>query len=630
MIWVRRSAAVLLAILFIMLFVGMLFLSRINATLGNPGFYTEQLRKADVYNFVYDQALPRTLDEIEISDQPQDIPFDVNQVVKEQAVPFLKQVLPPQWIQARVEDTIAEVMPYFLGDTEQFAVAVPLKDRLLAAQKAVKDTLHKGDTFANLYDQMVTYAVDQASAELGKLPFKLTLTRPELESLVRKLVPQDWLLAQMDKAIDQVFPYLAGDADHFVIRLDLKGRASAAGEVAIDILSRPEAYDYIFDQVVAPEITRQIAESVPLPFGITLTNEEVTTAIREILPQPWFKARLEDLVNQAVPYLEGESDTITVAIPLADQKAAALRVLDDLAHAKLESLWQSLPEATLAQVPDILRSLQAGQLPPVRLPGLSYQQLRQTFGIVFTKTIGSLIIALIPNQVEINQAGLSQLLSQWDGVALDRARQHVTQGWTYTDVDLQRSLGTEATARLEDVRSRIKSGFTFTQVDIRQRLQQSPDGTATLASIDQMRHSLGNARGWLFTGWILLALLLVAIGALGARKLRGKIAWAAAALGVAALGAYIAAGPVYGNVARPELVAAMSQAAQEAQSGVASVAMDKASQIAYQVADTLMRGIKQQALIALIVAHIGVALFIALPVIRRQQQSPLSRERSKR
>lgn len=620
MIWFRRFIAVILALLFTVFFIVMLFVSRINATLGNPHFYVDQLRKADIYNFVYDRVLPAALEEVEFGEAPQDMPLDIGEF-QDEALILLREVVPPQWIQTRVEDAIAQVMPYLLGDTEKFAVTVPLNDRVQAAQQALKDTLYKGDAFPKLYDQMVAQAVDQASAKLDELPFKPTLTKQELDSIARKLIPRDWLLSQIDQAIDQVFPYLAGNVDNFTISIELKSRVEAAGDVVIDVLGKPQTYDYIFDEVAAPQLVQQVSQSVQLPFGITLTNEEVATALRQILPQPWFKARLEDLVKQTVSYLNGDSDTIAVAIPLADRKAATMKVLDDRANDKLKSLWQSLPEARPEQVPDMRRSLQAGQLPSYRLPGVSYEQLRQMVNIDFSQIIDSAIIKQIPDQVEITQAGLAQLLGEQDGNALSRARQYVTQGWKFTDADLHRNLGAENAAGLEDVRSRIKSGFTFTQADLRQRLLETSDnGEDTLANLDQMRHWLKTARRWLFAGWILPALLLVAMGASGARKLAGKIAWGSAALGIAALIAFLAAGPVYSSVARPALETALSQPAQQAQ-GVALVAIEKASQIAYNAADSFMLGLRQQALITLALALVGLGLGIILPRVRKQPQA---------
>ena len=62
MLWLRRIMAVILAVVFLILFIPVLVILRVNATAGNPGFYADQLRRADIYNFVHSDILPYALE----------------------------------------------------------------------------------------------------------------------------------------------------------------------------------------------------------------------------------------------------------------------------------------------------------------------------------------------------------------------------------------------------------------------------------------------------------------------------------------------------------------------------------------------------------------------------------------
>ncbi|TET15536.1 MAG: hypothetical protein E3J81_04675, partial [Dehalococcoidia bacterium] len=67
--WLGRIFTTILTIpmiiSFILLLIIVLLLAQVNDTALSPGFYNHQMRKADMYNFVYDELLPVALDEAE-------------------------------------------------------------------------------------------------------------------------------------------------------------------------------------------------------------------------------------------------------------------------------------------------------------------------------------------------------------------------------------------------------------------------------------------------------------------------------------------------------------------------------------------------------------------------------------
>ena len=153
MIVFRRFVAVLLAVLFIALYIPVLMVFRVNDTVGNPDFYVDQLRQADMYNFLYDKALPAALDEATLGDGSEGT-LDLSKY-KSNVLTVLRQALPPDYLQTQVEQVIKKGLPYALGDTDSFNINIPLKYRVKAAATAAKAELHKKDFFTALYDQMI-------------------------------------------------------------------------------------------------------------------------------------------------------------------------------------------------------------------------------------------------------------------------------------------------------------------------------------------------------------------------------------------------------------------------------------------------------------------------------------------
>lgn len=602
MIWFRRFIAVLLAIIFIPLFIVMLLVAQVNATLGNPAFYVDQLQEADIYSFIYDEILPAVPEQIGTE-------LDITQVEAE-VISVTRQIFPPEWTQTQVEEVITQVLPFLVGDTEEFTVTLQLKERVRAAGPILKDSLHKEDT----YDQVITYTVAQALSAVDNFPYTLTVSNEEMESAIRSVISREWLLSQVDQVIDQVFPYLAGDAEHFTVSIDLQTPLNAAATVTIDLLDKPETYDYLFDEMIAPMIEENVDELVSLPFELNLTNQEILSVVKQTFPQSWFKDRVEDIVNQVVSYLEGSSDTITMVVPLVEQKAAALDALEDLVENKVDALLMALPECTPQQLYELMQNLPLTELPDCRPAGMSLAELKQTLGIDFGEAIEDTIGDAIPNQFQFTEADLRQMLGGENGNPLDIARQYVTGSRTFTDTDLPHSLRT-------DVRDGISHGFTFTETELRDLLTGNDAGGNGLGGFDEVRYWLSLVRQWLFVGWVILALLLGLIGFLGGRKVSRKIAWAAAVLGISAAIVYIATGPVYSGIVQPEMDTVLSQQSAQVEEW-ASVFVDKGISMIKNAADTLVSGIQNQALILLVIAGTALVATIVWPILSGRQKSP--------
>lgn len=613
MIWLRRIIALPLALTFIILVILLLVIFRVNATLGNPDFYNDQLRQADVYNFVYKDVLPAALEEAGISDDTSEAGINIKPYI----IDVVEQTLPPEWLQVQVEQSINQVVPYVWGDTESFKVNVPLKDRVEALAQTAKDTLHKEEVFPVFYDQTIDLMLDKITPDMEEMPLPFALTRDEMATILRTVLPADWALMQIDSAIDEVVPYFTKDKAQFTIQVDIADRLDALEVVVVDILKKPETYDYLFEEIMAPAIKQNTQELASLPFGVTLTDDEILSVVKETLPLEWYQARVTDIVGQIFAYLRGDEESLDVVIPIADRKPAMAQALGKLADQKLESLIDSLPVCTTGQLIDLILNPPLDNLPECRPIDMTYQELKGLLGIDISIIIAPLVDIGIPDQWVLSDAELRQVFGGGDdGDFLSQAQELVQEGLTYTDEDLRADLGTDYET-MEDFRQQIADGFLFTEKELRDRLRSQ--GDEQLQTFDSVRSALGTVRQWSLLVWLIPALMLVAVGALGGRGWRSKLIWAAAVLAIMAIIAYIIFGPLFSAMVQPRIDDALLPVVSQAEDFQALV-VGKGITIVQNAIASFVGGIKSQALGILGASLVLIGVGIAWPFLAKIRQ----------
>jgi hypothetical protein len=620
MIWFRRIVAIPLALVFIILFISLLFVQRVNSTAGNPDFYVDRLRQADIYNFMYHDILPAALDEMEIDEDSSGAPVDIEQL-KSKLPDTLEQALPPEWLQAQVEQVIGQVLPYVLGDTESFSVTIPLKDRMEAVAAAVKDLLHDDEFFNDVYEQGVQFVIDQY-AEMEDLPSFLQLSDDEAASLLRSVLPADWIQAQADANIDAIVPYITGDSDSFTLRIDVSGRMDALESAVTDILMKPAAYDYVLDEFIVPYIRDNTQDIMPLPVGVSFTDTEIIDVVKAVLTPEWYQERVTDIVSQLFSYLEGNTETINIAISLTDFEPVIVKELTHQADAKLEALVNALPIGTPEQVADLLADPPVGGLPPFRPPDMSYGDFKDLLSIDLQSMTEAAVAVWLPEQFAITDADIHEALADEDDEdLLTQARDMVQDGFTYTEADLLKDMSPDDLKTIDDARNYIATDYTFTQDDLQELITDSndPKSQDTWESLQDVRSIVGTARHWVWAVWLVPALLLVGIGFLGGRGWKSRVVWGASVLAIASLIAYIAAGPVFSALARPGIDDAIASAAGHQTSVVGTMAADKGIEVAEDAVDTFISGINIEAIVLFVLCLVVIAVVVWHPWSRRPQ-----------
>lgn len=546
MIVIRRSIAILLGVLFLFVFMATVTSCFAVATAADEKFVPDLLDQADAYNFVYDEVLDALLDDVVTGQY--DLPttgggptvklaFEDPARAKAALRAFVETVVPLEYVRQEVTQVLAEVQPFVTGRTDEFVVDLETGERILRipdALRAASAELNLGELIA---DQVIGVIVRDRVGELLSGPLGIALTPEEAVATANRVMPPEWIEQRIFETADAVAPYLAGRSDTFEVRIELKDRVKAVGEVFKDKLVKEDtATKMIFDQVANPMVNTALGGFKVLSFDITITPEDVDAALRQVAPTEWVRQQGNQVIDASVAYLTSETDRLQYSVDLKDRKAAAVVALRDLTKRKLTQIADQLPGCTGAQDNVLaVADLQALKVPGCRPLNLSGEAIVTGLLPLVLSDLNRLVTANIPDQV------------------------------TYTDAEFRAALGADAIKTLEDVRDLLQKGIVFTQQDILANIkdpQDRADVEDVIAKVragakwDQNdildllgpndRQSFEDVRHWaalvIEFRWVLIlgaALVLIVIGVLGGRSWSGRLLWASMTLTVVALTFFI-------------------------------------------------------------------------------------------
>lgn len=232
MIWLRRAFTLPLILIFFVLLVAAIAITSVNNTAANQDFYNDQMVQADMYNYIYDSILPAALDEMDTTDTS-DLPVNIEDLHIEIAA-AVEQAFPAWWLQQQFETVTGVLVPYMVDDEAGFTYTFTVKEQMDDIGQAIKDNFLVGNTFAGLYDDLISYIAGYYYDNLPELPPDVDITQPEIRTALESSLSQQWLKVQLDAAIDQVVPYLAGDRNYFDINFAIQEQVS--DDVLLDLL----------------------------------------------------------------------------------------------------------------------------------------------------------------------------------------------------------------------------------------------------------------------------------------------------------------------------------------------------------------------------------------------------------
>lgn len=548
LISIRRFLAVLLVPIFLVLFLGTMLVFRINATVREPDFYTDALSDLDVYNFIYDEGLPYAIGRAELDGDftLDSIPLGI-EVTPESVSARIAQVLPPHWLEDKVSAVVNSGIPYITGESDRFSIKVTVDDRVEAASEVFKNLLLEADVHSFFVDNFIQDQLDEALLEL---PYGLALTNKDVTDGIIEVVPQDWFNEQVAGVLDATTPYLVGKQNGFSVTIPLNDRAASAINVAEGwFLTGLDggAYDYLLEEQIAPVAQSALGAVVELPYGVTVSNEEIVDALGAVIPRQWVAERVSDVLDAIGPYLVGETDSFLLTIPLEDQAELAAPTLVASVDTKIELIYTSLRVCSVEEIPAVVSSLSLDTLPSCRPPILTYAQLKSIVGLDVLEELVQAFVQPLPDEITVNEQILFAALGD-NTSYLDITREVLSEGYTFTDHDLltlirdQSRSPAEAAdnvALFQNIRKYLRDGFTFTSADMEEAM-----GAADLATLDDVRRYIDQGRSLLLLLVIVPALVAVTIGFLGGRRWGTRLAWAGVPVSFAGVITAVAFGPV--------------------------------------------------------------------------------------
>jgi hypothetical protein len=462
--------------------------------------------------------------------------------------------------------------------------------------------MHKAHVYDWVYDTMVPTVVDEAIDEAADenptgFPIDTPAIKNDIVTVAETAFPSEWLEGTFEGATKKIVPYVVGDKNSFTITIPVKERIDPLVASIDGVIDKhaSEFYEYATEELIVPQVTEQLDQNEALPYGITLTNEEISGLVTEAMPQDWTIAQFKSMISRVADYVKGDVNNLSFDIVLTDVKSSAGVLITDLADEKLEAAYESLPECSPAEFAAEIAGLPPNTLPSCRPTGCDYECFRQAledhYGMTIAEAVDQNVLDMIPNAFYFNDAQLREMIGEDMTDALDSAREFI-----YEDK-----------CQLTD-----------------QDLRESDDGSnaAEEDSFDNARHVIHTIKMWIWVLWILAILLLVAIGFLCGRNWKSRLLWPLCVLCVTSLIFLIVVAVANAVAPYPDRFVDRPEGSDATQMGIAMT--DKADEIAHNAINTLVWGLELKLILFMVFSALAIAGVIAWMVMDKRRQQKLT------
>jgi hypothetical protein len=319
-------------------------------------------------------------------------------------------------------------------------------------------------------------------------------------------------------------------------------------------------------------VEEEFSGSVDSPFGVSLSREEISSAIQEVLPITWIEEYFEEIIGACADYVNGE-ETISVDIDLnTDNKEDAGEAITTLVAQKPAAVYDNLSEVS--------------------------------------DWVDQAIIDQIPDQWSFDEEDIISTVGiDVEGI-LDDVRDWVSQEWSYTEVDLKDELTADDQDTLDDARDYIENGYSITEEDLRDEIDEGDTN-----DLDQVRGTINTVKTWIWALWLVPIILVLCAGLLIARNLKNKLLWFLGIMFVIFFIFYIGAIIGYFTTGEPEFADPADY------QGFDAVMVEKGNEIGNNVIDTFISGIQNMCLYTWLAA--GIIFIVVILVFHRDRLYPL-------
>ncbi len=550
----RKLLAVLLAGLFLILFFVATSANQVVDTASDPGVISGMLDDAGAYDYVYDNIIGNLVQDIVVQgievnsglDEtvgPTTLRFDDNDAAALAITSLIETLIPREYVQEKLEQSLNGVVPYARGETDEFTIDLEVQERVRLIPGVVREIVIDLNLAERVVDDVLLPQLDQFTDQISTQALGIEFTQTEIESIAREIFAPEWLEGQLFSAIDEITPYFAGDTDSFNVVLEFDDRVLIIGRILKDKLSNEGTlYNLVFAQVIDPLIQETVAQSTSVGFGIALTEAEVIDTFEIIAPRDWVEEQGQGVIDALVDYLVGKTDTLEYTVDLSVRKDAASAKLQSLARQKLQSRLEEIPGCgSPADALGAAQDIGSQQIPRCIAGGQATINLAMsTFSSQIDAQVVSFVENQVPSEVAYSRADLeARVGGGFD--TIDDLRTRVIDGVRFTDQDLIDSMADgnnpESRVDAEETLRILASGILITEKNITDNFDP-----AALQQFNDARGYAGTAFSLRWVLWVLVLIPLLVIALIGGRGWAGRLKWAG---GVAAISALI----VYGGIA---------------------------------------------------------------------------------
>ena len=626
MIWVRRIVALPFIIMAFVTFQVGVLAQQTASNLINPSFYLETLAESNIYQFLLTD-LPRTaLKDVRKANSNPII--EQSGLSDEIIITSINEIIPPEWLQSNFESTVKGVGDYVTGRSDEFTISIPVDERVQAASNQITFILNESDLYKLVMENQVRPVVSEASK--SELPFDVSVNEDQLMASIQKIISKAWLTGQIDSVLGEVVPYAVGAEDTFAVTVTVDDRVEVAVAEVKVLLAEANAYEALFEGSIAPNISSSIGNSAKLPYGVEITDEEISAIIKETAPPSWMQKITESVLDNATPYLVGRTDEFSISINIEPNKEEAVSDLMALAEQKLNGKLDSLPDCDADEVTNILNN-PIGGLPSCYPadPALKRQMQSYTKGYITTviSSVRPQIINTIPNLIEFDQDSLRKVVPPKALDSFDQGRDLMREGYTFRETDLEslikQGAGDNSWDQVTTVRNSLSKGIQYNDQDFRVHIESiTADGGQTLSMLDQLRGILKLVHMFNLAVYIPTILIAALVGFLGGRGWNQRLIWAAIAMLIASFLVYVIWGPIYSSVAEPVIHVQIDQIASQTSGQIApqflateSLVLQQVTSIGKIAISKFVAGISSTALITSIISVIIIAGCVILSKI---------------
>ena len=569
MIQIRRIVAVLLGVIFAGVLALALLVWELSHTLTDPEFLSNQFEKEGVYRFVLSDLLDSALTDARDLEGGQlglgtlENPLVASGLTNTEIRSTVRKSVSPRDLQDLATPAIQESARYATAEKDSAVLAVDAEGHLTRLLVGFNNLMLDSGGYQRLVESEVETRVKEFTRAIagdsenqsGWIRFAFGNDLDAGDEVARALTATftpEWLAQQVENDLDELSEYLVGGSDDFEITVFLNNidQDAASREIRAN-LSNIDDRELVYSGVIGPGLEGRIGDTIPLPYGIAVTDGEVVDVLRQSAEAPLVDHYAKRTIEAVIPYVMGQTPGFWLEldlVPIKDRADSNLRVL---VRNKLNESVRGLSDCrTVGQQNDSIDRLRRLEQATCLPDGVSVDAMIEYANQTTGNQIQIGILQRIPDSIEFAEEDLRDALLQEDGTEgleyLDEYRRWFQQGWSFDQEQLRDHLdNTGAGLQMLDVaREVLGEGYVLSS---RPNYENFTNSQAN-AALEEVRRWFKTVR---LGGWITYAvsgLLLVAIGAAGGRSWQGRILWGSAVLALSSSVLIVLSWPVYNLV----------------------------------------------------------------------------------